>query len=122
MSAPLQTERLTKTFRHVDALLDLTIDVPEGAVFALVGPNGAGKTTAIKTLLKIHRPTSGHAEVLGVDSRSLGAAQLAQIGYVSENQRLPEWMKTGYFLDYCKPFYPTWNDADLAALVRTYEL
>ena len=56
MSAPLQTERLTKNFRHVDALLDLTLEVPEGAVFALVGPNGAGKTTAIKTLLNIHRP------------------------------------------------------------------
>ena len=35
---------------------------------------------------------------------------------------LPEWMRVGYFLDYCKPFYPTWNDADLAALVRAYEL
>jgi ABC-2 type transport system ATP-binding protein len=122
MSAPLQTERLTKTFRHVDALLDLTIDVPEGAVFALVGPNGAGKTTAIKTLLKIHRPTSGHAEVLGVDSRSLGAAQLAQIGYVSENQQLPGWMTVGRLLSYRKAFYPAWSDEDAAELVRLYEL
>ena len=122
MSAPLRTERLTKTFRHVDALLDLTLEVPEGAVFALVGPNGAGKTTAIKTLLKIHAPTSGHAEVLGVDSRSLGAAQLAQIGYVSENQQLPGWMTVGYLLSYRKAFYPAWSDEDAAELVRLYEL
>jgi len=52
----------------VDALRDLTIEVPEGSVYALVGPNGAGKTTAMKTLLNIHQPTSGRAEVLGVDS------------------------------------------------------
>ncbi len=122
MSAPLQTERLTKTFRHVDALLDLTIHVPEGAVFALVGPNGAGKTTAIKTLLKIHPPTSGRAEVLGVDSRLLGAAQLAQIGYVSENQQLPGWMTVSRLLSYRKAFYPAWSDRDAAELVRLYEL
>lgn len=122
MSAPLRTERLTKTFRHVDALLDLTLEVPEGAVFALVGPNGAGKTTAIKTLLRIQPPTSGHAEVLGVDSRSLGAAQLARIGYVSENQQLPSWMTVGSLLSYRKAFYPAWNDEDAAELVRLYEL
>ena len=118
MNAPLQTQGLTKAYRHVDALRDLTIEVPQGAVFALVGPNGAGKTTAIKTLLNIHPPTSGHAEVLGVDSRSLSPAQLAQIGYVSENQQLPEWMTVGRLLSYRKPFYPAWSDADAAELIR----
>lgn len=122
MRAPIRTEGLTKTFRHVDALLDFTIEVPEGAIFALVGANGAGKTTAIKTLLKIHPATSGHAEVLGVDSRSLGAAELAQIGYISENQRLPDWMTVAQLLSYRKAFYPTWSDEDAAELVRLYEL
>ena len=122
MSSPLRTDRLSKTFRRVDALHDLTVDVPEGAVFALVGPNGAGKTTAIKTLLNIHQPTSGRAEVLGVDSRSLGADRLARIGYVSENQQLPAWMKVGYFLSYCREFYPDWRDDDAAELVRLFDL
>ncbi len=122
MSGILRTEGLSKHFRGVDALRDLTMEVPEGSVFALVGPNGAGKTTAIKTLLNILRPTSGSAEVLGVDSRALGAEQLAQIGYVSENQRMPGWMKAGYFLSFCKEFYPGWRDEDLAELVRLYDL
>jgi ABC-2 type transport system ATP-binding protein len=122
MSSPLRTEELSKTFRRVEALRGLTLDVPEGAVFALVGPNGAGKTTTIKTLLNLQRPTAGRAEVLGVDSRSLGADRLAQIGYVSENQKLPGWMTVGYFLSYCKEFYPNWRDDDLADLLRLYEL
>jgi ABC-2 type transport system ATP-binding protein len=122
MSSPLRTEQLGKTFPQVEALRGLTVEVPEGAVFALVGPNGAGKTTAIKTFLNLHRPTCGRVEVLGVDSRSLGAPQLAQIGYVSENQKLPGWMKVGYFLAYCKEFYPNWRDDDLAELLRLYEL
>jgi len=122
VNAPLRTERLTKIFRHVDALRELTIEVPEGSVYALVGPNGAGKTTAIKTLLNIHEPTSGRAEILGVDSRSLGAREFARIGYVSENQQMPEWMKVGYFLSYCREFYPEWRDQDAADLVRLFEL
>ncbi|HUB83580.1 MAG TPA: ABC transporter ATP-binding protein [Bryobacteraceae bacterium] len=122
MSAPLRTERLSKAFGHVEALRELTIEVPEGAVFALLGPNGAGKTTAMKTLLNIQDPTSGKAELLGVDSRRLGAGEFARIGYVSENQQIPEWMKVGYFLSYCREFYPDWRDEDAAELVRLFEL
>jgi ABC-2 type transport system ATP-binding protein len=113
---------LTKKYARTEALNDLTLDVPEGAVFALLGPNGAGKSTAIKTVLNILRPTSGRAEVLGVDSRRLGPAEFARIGYVSENQEMPDWMTIGAFLDYCKPFYPTWDDREAAALVKAFEL
>ncbi len=118
----IRTENLTKRYRRNEALHGVTLKVPAGSVFALVGPNGAGKSTAIKTVMNIIQPSAGRAEILGVDSRALGAEQLAQIGYVSENQRLPEWMKVGYFLAYCKAFYPTWNDGDLAELVRAYDL
>jgi ABC-2 type transport system ATP-binding protein len=122
VSTLLATENLAKRFRGLEALHSLTLDVPEGAVFALVGPNGAGKSTAIKTVMNILQPTAGRAEILGVDSRRLGPEQLAQIGYVSENQQLPEWMSVQQLLAYCKPFYPAWSDADAFDLVRLYEL
>ncbi|HUS06552.1 MAG TPA: ABC transporter ATP-binding protein, partial [Bryobacteraceae bacterium] len=122
MSSLLRTEQLTKVFPRVEALHNLTIDVPEGSVFTLMGANGAGKTTAIKTVLNIHSPTSGRAEVVGTDSRSLAAHQFAQIGYVSENQQIPGWMTVGYFLSYARNFYPRWRDKDAAELVRVYEL
>ncbi|MGA3095591.1 MAG: ABC transporter ATP-binding protein [Bryobacteraceae bacterium] len=118
----LRTEGLKKKYGRVEALADLTLDVPEGAVFALIGPNGAGKTTAIKIVMNLLRATAGRAEVLGVDSRKLGPAELAQVGYVSENRRLPGWMSAGYFFSYCKGFYPAWRDGDLAELVRLYDL
>jgi ABC-2 type transport system ATP-binding protein len=87
-----------------------------------VGPNGAGKTTAIKTLMNILQPDAGRAEVLGVDSRRIGPAQLARIGYVSENQEQPDWMTVRYLLDYLKPFYPTWDDDRASQLIRQFEL
>jgi ABC-2 type transport system ATP-binding protein len=118
----LRTDRLAKKFGRVEALESLTVEAPEGSVFALVGPNGAGKSTAMKICLNMLRASSGTAEVLGVDSRKLGPAELARVGYVSETRQLPEWMTVARFLAYCREFYPAWNDADVAELVRAYEL
>ena len=118
----IRTERLTKRFRKVTVLDELTLDVPEGGIYALLGPNGAGKTTVIKTLLNIWRPDSGTASLFGVDSRRLGVCDLQRIGYVSENQQLPEWMKVSEFLRYCRKFYPEWNDSSAEFLVRLLRL
>ena len=122
MTSAIQTDTLVKTFRQVDAVQGLTLNVPLGSVYALVGPNGAGKTTAIKILMNIIRATSGHAEVLGIDSAQIRGRRFESIGYVSENQELPEWMTVRTLLNYLRPFYPTW-DADLEAdLIRQFNL
>ncbi len=122
MSDVISATDLVKRFRNVPVLDGLNLTVPEGSVFGLAGPNGAGKTTTIKILMNILRPTSGHAEVLGVDSRRLGPEALANIGYVSENQELPEWMTVKYLLAYLEPFYPGWDDARARQLVRQFDL
>lgn len=122
MNSPLRTHDLTKTFRRVVAVAGVNLEVPEGGIYALVGPNGAGKTTIIKVMMNIVRATSGRAEVLGGDSSRLSGRAFEKIGYVSENQGLPEWMRVGAFLTYLRPFYATW-DRDLEAqLVRQMEL
>jgi len=112
MSCAIRTHDLVKKFFRVTAVRDLNLDVPEGAIYALVGPNGAGKTTAIKVLMNIFPATSGSAEVLGTDSRRIAGAAFTSIGYVSENQEMPGWMRIDQFLAYLRPFYPTW-DRDL---------
>src|SRR5215469_6271230 len=90
MTSAIQTDALAKKFRRVNALKGLTLNIPLGSVYALVGPNGAGKTTAIKILMNIIRPTGGHAEVLGIASTRMRGRRFESIGYVSENQELPE--------------------------------
>lgn len=109
MNTVIRTVNLTKKFRRVDALDGLNLEVPQGAIFALVGPNGAGKTTAIKVLMNILGATSGHAEVLGMNSTQIAGASFTSIGYVSENQQLPLWMRVDDFLAYLRPFYPGWD-------------
>jgi len=107
----IESTDLSRRFRRLDAVDGLNLRVPAGSIFGLVGPNGAGKTTTIKLLMNLVRPTRGSARVLDVDSRHLGPRHLQRIGYVSENQRLPEWMTLAELLAYCRPFYPTWDDA-----------
>jgi ABC-2 type transport system ATP-binding protein len=122
MTLPIQTHGLARRYGRHQALDGLDLDVPEGSIYGLVGPNGAGKTTAIKILMNLQRATAGRAEVLGVDTRTLGPAQFAQIGYVSENQKMPDWMTVDYFMNYLRPFYPTWDDALATELIRQFEL
>lgn len=122
MTPPIICEGLSKRFQKVVALDQLHLEVPQGSIYALIGPNGAGKTTLIKTLVNILKPNSGRAALLGIDSRRLSPREFSQIGYVSENQELPEWMTVRYLLAYLKPFYPTWDDALAEELVRELEL
>jgi ABC-2 type transport system ATP-binding protein len=122
MNEPIHTENLTKLFRSVEALRDLDLRVPDNSIYALVGPNGAGKTTAIKVLMNILKPSSGSAEVMGNKSTELRGSLFSSIGYVSENQKLPDWMRVGSLFDFLRPFYPSW-DRDLErALIRQFEL
>jgi ABC-2 type transport system ATP-binding protein len=116
MAAAIETSDLTRRFGRTEAVERLTLEVPERSVFALIGPNGAGKTTTIKLLLNLLRPTRGRARVGGCDTRALGVRELQRIGYVSENQRLPLWMTTEQLIGYCRPLYPTWDDAFARAL------
>jgi len=118
----IEIDNIWKRFGRFDALEGLSLTVPEGSAFALIGPNGAGKSTTIKVLLNLIRASRGTARVLGVDSRKVSAPELAQIGYVSENQELPPRLSVGDYAAYLRPFYPTW-DRDLErSLLAQFEL
>jgi ABC-2 type transport system ATP-binding protein len=110
-SQVIRADNLWKKFGRHEALRDLSFSVPEGSAYALIGANGAGKTTAIRIVMNILEAERGSATVLGVDSRRISPRELAQIGYVSENQDMPEKLTVAEYLDYLRPFYPQWDRA-----------
>jgi len=118
----IETRNLSRRFGKTEAVHELTLGVPEGRIFALLGPNGAGKSTTIKLLMNILAPTGGEATVLGRNIRDLGPAEFRQIGYVAEDQSLPDWMTVQQFLDYVRPMYPTWDSAFCDALMKQFDL
>jgi ABC-2 type transport system ATP-binding protein len=118
----IETQNLTKRFGAHEAVSGISLSVPQGATVALIGANGAGKTTTLRMLVNLLRPDAGEARLLGVDSRNLGAAEYARIGYVSENQKLPAGLTVDQFFDYLRPLYATWDRAVEDDLRRKLEL
>lgn len=122
MNPAIRTENLGKHFGRTAALDDVSLAVPEGAIYALVGRNGAGKTTLIKLLMNILRPSAGSARVLDGDAMQLAGKAFSNIGYVSENQELPDWMTVGAMLDFCRPFYPQWDREFAERMAAQFDL
>lgn len=122
MNYAIETNNLTKSFRKKNAVQGLNLAVPYNGIYGFLGPNGAGKTTTIKMIMNILTPNSGTATIMGVPSKNLGPETLLHIGYVSENQDIPEWMTVKYFLDYCRTMYPQWDDKFCQELVAQFDL
>ena len=81
----IEGRNLVKQYEGVRALDDVSFEVREGEIFALVGPNGAGKTTLLRILTDILRPDSGSLRILGQESLR---GVLREIGYLPEERGL----------------------------------
>jgi ABC-2 type transport system ATP-binding protein len=75
MEAAIQVRGLRKSYKDLDVLKGVDLDVAHGSVFALLGSNGAGKTTLVRILATLLKADSGTAAVSGIDV----AAQPAQV-------------------------------------------
>ncbi len=87
-SMAIRTEGLTKRYGDVDALDDLTLDIPRGQVVGYLGPNGAGKTTTIRLLLGLIRPTAGRGEIFGLDCQQRPVEAHRRLAYVAGEANL----------------------------------
>lgn len=92
----LSVDHLSKHYRNVVALNDVSFSISEG-ITGILGANGAGKSTAIKVLLGLVQPTSGSATVLG-ESASGSIGVRARLGYMPEHDCLPSHVSAAEFL------------------------
>ena len=81
-AAVVRTIGLTKHYGAVQALTDLNLAVGQGEVFGYLGPNGAGKTTTIRLLLGLATPSSGKAEIFGLDCQRRAVEVHGRVAYV----------------------------------------
>jgi ABC-type multidrug transport system ATPase subunit len=84
LAAILQAVALTKRFGDFTAVDNVSFEVARGAIFGLLGPNGSGKSTIIRMLCGLLAPTSGAAELDGVDIVADPDAVKPRIGYMSQ--------------------------------------
>lgn len=116
------TQGLTKLYPDVRAVDGLNLNVPRGAVYGFLGRNGAGKTTTIRTLLGLSHPTSGSAQVLGMDIRRDHVAILQRTGFVSETKQLFDSLTAAQLVRFNRRYFPQWSDALMERYVGLFEI
>lgn len=123
MSDAVIVQNLSHSFGNNKVLSDITFQVGTGEIFGLLGPSGAGKTTLIKLLTGQLRQTDGYAQLLGTDTRKLGAAQHAQIGIMMDSFGLYERLSAYDNLLFYADIYhvPRTRAADALRAMQLYE-
>jgi len=86
MKSIVQVDNLTKKFKNLTAVNQLSFSVQEGDVYGFLGQNGAGKSTSIRMMLTLIEPTAGSINIFGMDLAKHRKEVLQNIGAVIENQ------------------------------------
>lgn len=86
----LEVKYLSKSFRTVKAVNNVSFAVPENSIFGLIGRNGAGKTTTIRMLMNIYQPDNGEIFLRG---SKIGEEFKSKVGYLPEERGLYKKMK-----------------------------
>jgi len=122
MNSVVEFQNLSRRFGEKPALSDVTLRLEPGTVTGLIGENGAGKTTLIKHALGLLVPDSGTVRMFGLDPVREPVPVLARIGYMSEEDTLPGWMRIHQLQRYFQGFYPTWDQVYADQLCRDFKL
>lgn len=100
MSEPhaIEAISLSKRYRRVEAVREVSFEVAKGEIVGFLGPNGAGKSTTLRILCGLLPATSGIARINGVNVATDPQAVKKHIGYMPENNPLPEDLRVGEYL------------------------
>ena len=100
MKNVISVQNITKSFKGLTAINELSLEVSTGEIYGLLGSNGAGKSTTINILLGFLKPDSGNASINGIDTTSSFNDARKHIGYISENVNLYPYLSGIENLDY----------------------
>jgi ABC-2 type transport system ATP-binding protein len=94
----LAIERLSRSYRGIPAISDVSFTVRSGEIVGFLGPNGAGKSTTVKIITGLLRPNDGRVLFEGRDIHADLTAWRAQLGYIPEEAHLYTWMSAMEYL------------------------
>ena len=119
----IEVEALTKSYRDLTAVADLSFGVGSGEVLGLVGPNGAGKTTTLRCLCGILPPTSGRIRISGFDLAARPVDAKRRLAFMPDEPRLFEWLTVADHLAFTARLYGVSDsEAKGKALLEELEL
>ena len=101
----IETHGLSKSYKGVQALKSLDLQVQEHSICGFLGPNGAGKSTTIKLLLGLAQPTGGSGRVFGKDIVKENDEIRRRVGYLAQDPRFYEYMTARETLRFTARFF-----------------
>ena len=121
----IRARNLSKQFGSLLAVDSLDLDVPESQIYGFLGPNGSGKSTTIRMLCGLLTPTTGTANVLGIDIPGNAESLKPKIGYMTQKFSLYTDLTTQENLEFIADVY-TFDRAArkgrIAELLEHYDL
>ena len=103
----LKINNLTKYYKKVKGIENLSLSLNEGEIFGLIGPNGAGKSTTIRTILNLINKTSGIVYINGKEFNKDDIETKKLIGYLPSEVSLYEDLTVKEMIDYHESYYTT---------------
>ncbi|MEN9840697.1 MAG: hypothetical protein RL376_497, partial [Verrucomicrobiota bacterium] len=124
MNATVPAIELRSLTKHYSGftLGPINLVVPTGAIYGLIGPNGAGKTTALDLIFGLGQNDGGLIRVHGLDHRADEVELKRRAAYVGPDLSYAVWGSVGKAIRFVRGFYPGWDDAYCAHLLRVLEL
>src|SRR5262245_45942252 len=92
MTPVIEVNRVSKNFKDIKAVSDLSFSVPEGKVYGFLGQNGAGKSTMIRILLTLIEPDDGEVKIFGLDIKKNRKEILRKTGAIIEKPDLYKYL------------------------------
>lgn len=105
----IEFDRLTVRYGRKTAVENLSIQIPQGSVYALLGSNGAGKSSAIRCLLGQQKASAGRVLLFGQDVWQKRAQIMDRIGVIPEEPDAPPDMTAKEIINFCSTLYRTWD-------------
>jgi ABC-2 type transport system ATP-binding protein len=117
----IEVKNLTKRYRDVVAVDDVSFTIEKDTIYGLLGRNGAGKTTVMSILTAQNFATSGDVRVFGMQPYE-NARVLSRMCFVRESQKYPDDALPTHAFATAKLFFPNWDDDLAARLVDDFQL
>ncbi len=121
MSKVVEVTRLTKAYKDVKAVDEVSFSIEEGKIYGLLGRNGAGKTTIMHIISAQLFLTGGEVKVFG-ETPFENEQVLSQICFIKESQKFPEIYRVQDVMEVAAALFPNWDRAYAASLIKDFNL
>jgi len=116
-------DKVSKRYGKLRVLNQLNLSVQPGEIYGFLGRNGAGKSTAIRLMMGISPPNSGHVSVFGEPMKGRRCAKARRhIGFVAQEQSFYPWMTPIRLGKFMGGLYPDWSNERYTSLLQRFEL